>query len=605
MRGFMGIIRNRYGVYEARKKVPKGLEAAVARVLANGKPRQSWLKRSLGTKNLREANVRAKPVLIEFDRTIGHARELLKEQPTRTSLSPVEIARMAEYHYATMLGIDAAARRDARQIAAKFQDDAVPSANTPAHGLTDEEFARIGKDYRVGLKSAQAALARGNIDFVVGEVEELLEIFGIRLDPTTASYRSLATAVLTEHVKAVQAVLQRHAGEPVETPRQPETDGSTAPQGDTLRAAFKGWQKARDPSPRTLTEYERAIKLFTDLHGDMPILDIKRSHARQFREALQDVPRHRQGKLLGAPLPELSEWGRTHPDADRLTEGTINKLLGGVQAVVVWARDQGLIPDDVSWSDPFARMRLDEHEPDREPFTIAELRVLFAAPVFRRGERPKGGRGAAAFWLPLLGLLTGARRGELAALTVADAVNYEASGQPVIVLTEDRSRSKSLKTAGSARTIPLHPELIRLGFMRFVEDVCSAHGERAWLFPEIAPDHNGGASAWTKWFSRYIRAQGITDARKVFHSFRHNFKDALRAAKVPEDLNDARTGHSTRGSVGRSYGARDIVGRYGMATLIDAVGRVAYTGLDLSSLVTAGRSTTHSRRAPKGPHRGR
>jgi hypothetical protein len=83
--------------------VPKGLEAAVAHVLANGKSRQAWLKKSLGTKSPYEANVRAKPVLIEFDRTIEQARGLLKEQPTRSTLTRIEIARMAEYHYATML----------------------------------------------------------------------------------------------------------------------------------------------------------------------------------------------------------------------------------------------------------------------------------------------------------------------------------------------------------------------------------------------------------------------------------------------------------------------------------------------------------------------
>ena len=67
----------------------------------------------------------------------------------------------------------------------------------------------------------------------------------------------------------------------------------------------------------------------------------------------------------------------------------------------------------------------------------------------------------------------------------------------------------------------------------------------------------------------------------MFHSLRHNFKDASRAAKVPEDLNDALTGHSTRGSVGRSYGAKDIVIRFGMPTLIEAISRIKYAGFAL------------------------
>jgi integrase len=100
-------------------------------------------------------------------------------------------------------------------------------------------------------------------------------------------------------------------------------------------------------------------------------------------------------------------------------------------------------------------MRLEEDEPDREPFNIAELKLLFASPVFTREERPEGGKGEAAFWLPLLGLFTGARRGELAGLTAADVVIDEATGHCVIIIREDESRSRSLKTRGSARTIPL------------------------------------------------------------------------------------------------------------------------------------------------------
>lgn len=313
---------------------------------------------------------------------------------------------MAEYHYATVLANDAAVRREGGQVAAKFQECASP-VGTPAFDLTDDQFERIGDSYAAELKSAQAALARGNIEYIAPDLDELLELFGIRLDPSTAAYRSLGSAVLTACVKALQAVQWRHAGEPVETPGQPDIGAVGTPQRDTLRAAFQGWQKARSPAPGTLSEYERAIRLFTELHGDMPVVNIKRSHAPQYRETLQDVPKHRQGDLLKSSLPELAEWGRKHPDAVRLSEGTINKLLGGVQAIAVWARDQGLIPDDMPWSDPFARMRLEEDEPDREPFTIADLKLLFASPVFTQGERPDGGKGEAAYWLPLLGLFTG------------------------------------------------------------------------------------------------------------------------------------------------------------------------------------------------------
>lgn len=66
--------------------------------------------------------------------------------------------------------------------------------------------------------------------------------------------------------------------------------------------------------------------------------------------------------------------------------------------------------------------------------------------------------------------------------------------------------------------------------------------------------------------------------KPVFHSFRHGFKDALRAARVAEDINDALTGHSG-GGTGRRYGAKDMLRRYGAEALADAVAKVRYPGV--------------------------
>ena len=98
---------------------------------------------------------------------------------------------------------------------------------------------------------------------------------------------------------------------------------------------------------------------------------------------------------------------------------------------------------------------------------------------------------------------------------------------------------------------------------------------------------------WTKWFNRRLRSIGITDKRKVFHSFRHLFKDALRSAGVPEDLNDALTGHSNS-SVGRGYGAKEILRRFGMDALKDAIYSVKYKELNLSKVSSAQKKVTRN-----------
>jgi integrase len=252
-----------------------------------------------------------------------------------------------------------------------------------------------------------------------------------------------------------------------------------------------------------------------------------------------------------------------------------------VQTIALWAHDKGMVPDDIPWADPFAKMRLPEEAPERDAFDIHELQTLFASPVFNKGERPAPGRGEAAFWLPLLSLYTGARQSELAMLTVNDVRKVD--GTNVFQFVEDKAVGKTLKTRSSIRTVPVHPQLVKLGWLIYLDLVRRSGDERSWLFPQVAPNVPGGRSAWSKWFNRMLRDIGITDRRKVFHSFRHTFKDALRTARVGEDVNDALTGHSNS-SVGRGYGAKETVRRFGMPTLKDAVARVTYKGLNLTNV---------------------
>jgi Domain of unknown function (DUF6538) len=106
MRIGMGLIKNEHGVWHVRKKVPKALGAATATVIGASKPRVSWLKETLRTKDQKQAKIRAKPVMMKFDRVLAQAEALLAERPLRTSLSEKEIQQIADYLYAHELGAD-------------------------------------------------------------------------------------------------------------------------------------------------------------------------------------------------------------------------------------------------------------------------------------------------------------------------------------------------------------------------------------------------------------------------------------------------------------------------------------------------------------------
>ena len=122
-RVLMGVIKDRHGTYHAQLKVPERLQVAVAQVRGLGRDKQVNLKASLGTKDIKTANVRAKPVLAGFDRIIREATALVARpliaQPQRTSLNSAEIARMAEALYGKLLADDEAFRFGGRAYVAE------------------------------------------------------------------------------------------------------------------------------------------------------------------------------------------------------------------------------------------------------------------------------------------------------------------------------------------------------------------------------------------------------------------------------------------------------------------------------------------------------
>jgi integrase len=590
MRRLMGLIKDRHGTYYVQRKAPERLQEAVARVLSDDAPRRVFLKKSLGTKSLKEANAAAVHVLADFNGIIAEAEALLKERPLITTLTDAQIKRMAEAHYASVLRDDEEQRREGTgsepvfQSIAKQLDAAGIEYETPfvvgplpEAGLSDREIIKRQSTLDFAQGAGATALARGDITFVSEALEELLYTFQINLDPKSEAYRKLGMAVLSADVRAWKDVERRNAGEPVDTPA---IRGPTVNTG-TLREALEGWKRERPRPAGTVHEYTRAIEMFIQLHGNLAVADIKRSHATAFREALQMVPKTRKGPLLRAGLPELSRWGHEHPKAPKVSAATVNKQLGAVQAIAGWAFRSGLVPDEVPWSDPFADKRLKEERSTRGPFDARDLQTIFDAPLFTNQDIPEAGRGPAAVWLPLLALFVGGRQAEFAGLRASDVREDHETGVTLLWIVPDKKAGRRLKTESSERVVPVHSQLIALGFFEFVAER-RREGEHAWLFPAIAPDQGRALSAWSKWWGYHLRTQiGIKDRDKVFHSFRHGFTDRSRAAKVDAEVRKALMGHSDT-SVSGGYGAKVMLVRWGAALLKEAVEKIVYPGLDLS-----------------------
>lgn len=98
------------------------------------------------------------------------------------------------------------------------------------------------------------------------------------------------------------------------------------------------------------------------------------------------------------------------------------------------------------------------------------------------------------YWIPWIGLYTGARFGEIAQL-LTEAVR-QLHGVWIFHITREFSTLKSTKTAGSQRRAPIRSELAVLGLFDYHRTM-AARGEKQ-LLAEIKSDQRGffGSAAW-------------------------------------------------------------------------------------------------------------
>lgn len=532
----------RTGIYHIRRGVPKDLRTELG-----------WeYKRSLKTRDPNEAKDRFPIALAKSNKFFVEARRR-EAQPELQELSRSELEQFTEVWVAFLLEEDEEER---------------------LYGVDDRGLRKRQETIDILDAGLRDALPRGDFSAVEFEVEDFIDSYDLPIPKDSHAFKQMCMAYAKASIRANELSATRQQGEIVDTPAAPEvvailgqTLSSAGDGGEMLLALYEAWKTERRPSKKLASESHKAVRRFVQLHGDLAVGDITRRHVATFNDALLKLPARPAKALRDLPLPELIKLTEGDESIARLSAGSAKKDLGVIQSLMAWAVENGHRDDN-----PAAGIKIREAKnagPSRLPYDADDLQRIFACSIYKNGERPRGGAGKAAYWLPLLGLFTGARLEELGQLLASDV---REEGQVWFLDINTRDEGKRLKTASSVRKVPVHPELIRMGFIDYANgrrgDGVSAH-----LFPDLNADRNDVLTGnWSKWWGRYQReVVGITDRRKVFHSFRHSFKDACRAAGLEEAIHDALTGHSG-GGVGRSYGQG-----YPLAILANSVRRISFS----------------------------
>lgn len=328
-----------------------------------------------------------------------------------------------------------------------------------------------------------------------------------------------------------------------------------ASRSDTLSSVVDRWARERKPTERTVRRTRNIVARFEAVNGSLPVQAITKHHVLAFKDALV---------------------------AEGQTAANVNVMIPMLGTMFNYASDKLHLID----RNPAAKINVSDKrraKDKRRAFTEAELTRIFLSPVYSQSLRPDAGGGEAAYWLPLLALYTGGRQTELGQLhpeDVAEEPYIDASGASrsawVLRIVENPDRNQWVKNEGSERRVPLHPDLLGLGFLDVVRDAQATKRDR--IFSEIVPAASGELMGnWSKWFGRYRRKHcGLPGRETPFHSFRHTFKHLARLASIPNDVHNELTGHET-GDVADDYGGLS----YPLSPLVDAISRYRVPNLVL------------------------
>ena len=192
----------------------------------------------------------------------------------------------------------------------------------------------------------------------------------------------------------------------------------------------------------------------------------------------------------------------------------------------------------------------------RKMWSSEQLRDLFASPVWTGcySEARRSLRGTLIikdekYWLPLLGVYHGNRLEEFAQLLRSDVKKQDDTW--FFDINDDDQ--KQVKNEQSKRRVPLHQDILRLGFIDYVEKVAPNPSDP--VFPELrpgGPDHKLGFY-FTKWWSRYRREIGIYEPKLDYHSFRGTVTTKLTEAGVFLEARNELLGHEGKSTDEKSY----------------------------------------------------
>jgi len=287
------------------------------------------------------------------------------------------------------------------------------------------------------------------------------------------------------------------------------------------------------------------IEMLIEEFGDISLGKLDRGMCVKFKDDIRKLPRNRSKIQQYRNLDFHEQVSLNVDEKDRISTTTVNNILGYVSSFMKWSRINGFV--EVNFFEGMKLKKQIRQRDERDRFTEKEIKKIFQKHnyiEFTEVENHKYSH----YWTPLISVFSGMRLNEICSLYLDNIIQEKVNGRKKIwcfnILEEPDRPDKHLKTLSSKRVVPIHDNLIDLGFLEFVELLKKRHTNRQRLFQELKYGEGSYIRNVSYFFNKkYLPLLGLKTDKKNFHSIRHTVVDHLKQKLVDISFINELVGH--------------------------------------------------------------
>ena len=298
---------------------------------------------------------------------------------------------------------------------------------------------------------------------------------------------------------------------------------------------------------KLLDEYKVLTNEFIEIIGNIPVSLLSKDSIRKYIKTQIKLPinRRKNPRYRDLSVDEVMKLKDVKPQS----RVNVNKCLTRLTTFMRFGVSQGYIKENYIDGMKIPIPKTEERK-KREPFSPEDLVKILNPQTYlgwtidfglkTKSDKPNVVKYQNPFyWSFLIGIFSGMRTNETSQLRIEDIVKKE----NVWMISIDEAEGKSVKTTSSIRKVPVHPTLISLGFLDYIEIIKSKGVDR--VFPELTKQRDGYSQKISQHYNeKFLPSIGVWKRQvKVLYSTRHTFINRCYKKGVDRDIIKSIVGH--------------------------------------------------------------